>query len=584
MTTQRRGAAFVAVLSAGALALTACGGGSSDTDSDDEGSGDGGTQSGTITVASDTEFTSYNGNSETGNGTWNQFVLNGVLLNFWEYAPEGGAVPFEEYGTYEKTSDDPLTVEYKINEDAVWSDGDPIDCDDFLLDWASSSGYYKTDEVGEDGQPVPLFTAPSSVSYGLVEKPDCEPGAKDFTLVYTEPYADWKLTTSSFLPAHVAAEQGGLTPEEFVAAIKADDQAALAPVAEFWNSGWDMASGQLLDPALIPSSGPYVIDSWDAGQSMTLKANENYWGTPPKTETIVIRFIAQDQQVQALANGEVDVISPQASPDLKASLDGLGDQVEVIEGDLLTWEHLDFNQNAGEVFADPNLREAFAKCVPRQQIIDNLIKPANSEAVVMDLREIFPWDESYETVRDAAVGDKYDEVDIEGAKALVDAAGAAGTEIHIARSETNQRRADTVALIKSSCDQAGFNIVDTPAPDMGQVLGNPAGNQVLLYAWAGSGNLTSGASLYKTGEGQNPFGYSNPAVDAAWDELVVTLDEDRQLDLLTEIETNLWSDLFSIPLYAHPGITAHAPGIEGVVNNAAQTQVSFNMDEWSRSS
>lgn len=490
----------------------------------------------------------------------------------------------EELGTYDKTSDDPLTVEYQINDDAVWSDGEPIDCDDFLLDWATQSGHYLTDEVGEDGQPLPLFTTPSSVAYGLVEKPDCEPGAKDFTLVYTEPFVDWKLTTSDFLPAHIAAEQGGVTSEQLIEAIRADDMATLTAVAQWWNTGWDMQQGQLLDAAMIPSSGPYVIDSWEAGQSMTLKANPEYWGTPPKTDTIVVRFIAQDQQVQALANGEVNVISPQVSVDLRTSLDQLGDQVEVIEGDLLTWEHVDFNQNPGEPFADRNLREAFAKCIPRQQIVDNLIKPVNSEAVTMDLREIFPWDEAYDEVRDAAVGDDFAEPDVAGAKALVDAAGAAGTEVRIARADGNQRRGDTVALIKSSCDQAGFNVVDAPVPDMGQVLGDPSGFQALLFGWAGSGNLASGASIYSTGQGQNPYGYSNADVDAAWAELILTLDEDRQVELLTDIETGLWGDIFNVPLFAHPGITAHSPDVEGVVHNAAQTQVSFNMEQWARTS
>lgn len=582
--TRRRGAAFVAVLSMGAIALSACGGDNdSETDRGDD-TDAGSIESGTISVASDTEYTSYNDLSDTGRGAGNTFIVNGTRQGFWQYAPDGAAVPNEEFGTYEKTSDDPLTVKYHVSPDAVWSDGEPIDCDDFLLDWAARSGHYVTSEVDEAGDPVPLFATRSSVAYGLVEKPDCEPGDKDVTLTYTQPYADWQLATGDFLPAHVAAQQGGIDSEQLVEAVRNDDMAVLAPVAEFWNTGWDMQSGQLMSPELIPSSGPYVIDSWQAGQSMTLKANENYWGTPAKTKTIVVRFIEPGQQVQALANGEVDIISPPASVEITSSLDELGDQVEVIEGNLMTWEHLDFNQNPGEVFADRNLREAFAKCVPRQQIVDNLVTPVNSEAVLMDLREYFPWDEPYDEARETSVGDTYAEPDIAGAQALIQAAGAEGTEVRIARAETNQRRGDTVALIKSSCDQAGFNVVDAPEPDMGVVLGNPAGYQVLLFGWAGSGNLTSGASIYTTNEDQNPYGYSNPEVDAAWDELSVTVDEERQVEVLTEIETALWADLFSIPLFAHPGITAHAPDVEGVQHNAAPTEVSSTMEQWSRRS
>lgn len=587
MTTKRRGMAFFAVLTAGALALSACGG--DDDDSNDSGSGDtetpSGSSGGPITVASDAEFTSYNGNSETGNGTWNTFVLNGVQDSFWDYGPQGEIVPNEAFGTYEMTSEDPLTVLYTFAEDAVWSDGEPLDCDDLLLEWATQGAGYVTEEIGEDGNPIPLFRVPGTTGFDLVAKPTCQPGDKEVEFVYSEPFADWQqVTNTSMLPAHVVAEQAGITPEDLVTAIQNDDLATLAPVAEFWNTGWDMGPGALLDPALIPSSGPYQIDSWEAGQSLTLVANENYYGDPPATDSIVIRFIQQDQQVQALANGEVDVIAPQVNVDLVASLEALGDQVTMITGDEMTWEHLDFNQTPGAVFADPSLRQAFAMCVPRQQIVDNLIAPANPEAVVMNLREFFPWDPEYDQVVGAAYGGEYDEPDIEGASALVEAAGATGTQIRVLRSDPNPRRADTVAAIKASCDQAGFEIIDTPTPDLGAGITDVTSYEVALFAWAGSGVMTSGASLYRTAEGQNPYGYSNPEMDAAWDELVVTTEETRQVELLTEIETILWDDLFSIPLYAHPGVTAHAPDIQGVEQNAAQTQVSFNMEEWSRTS
>ncbi len=585
MTTKRRGMAFFAVLTAGALALSACGG--DDDSSDDSGSGNTESpaeSSGPITVASDAEFTSYNLNSETGNGTWNNFVMNGVVDGWWDFGPQGEIVRNEAFGTYEVTSEDPLTVHYTFAENAAWSDGTPIDCDDALLEWATQSGAYITDQVGEDGQPIPLFAVPGTTGYDLVEKPTCQPGDKEFDFVYSEPFADWEVVTSGYMPAHIAAEAAGMTPEDLVTAIQNDDMEALAPVAEFWNAGWDMEPGALLDPAQIPSSGPYTIDSWEAGQSLTLVANENYYGDAPGTDTIVIRFIPQDQQVQALANGEVDVIAPQVSVDLVASLEALGDQVTLITGDEMTWEHLDFNQTEGALFSDLNLRQAFAMCVPRQQIVDNLIAPANPEAVVMNLREFFPWDPAYEDAVSAAYGGEYDEPDIAGAQALIQASGATNLDVRVLRSDPNQRRADTVAAIKASCDQAGFNIIDTPTADLGTGIIDVTSYEVALFAWAGSGVLTSGASLYRTNEGQNPYGYSNADIDADWTELIVTVDEARQVELLTEIETQLWADLFSIPLYAHPGVTAHNPAIEGVEQNAAQTQVSFNVEEWARTS
>jgi peptide/nickel transport system substrate-binding protein len=40
--------------------------------------------------------------------------------------------------------------------------------------------------------------------------------------------------------------------------------------------------------------------------------------------------------------------------------------------------------------------------------------------------------------------------------------------------------------------------------------------------------------------------------------------------------------VFSIPLFVGNNVTAFSTEIEGVENNASQTGVTFNMDEWSR--
>ena len=57
---------------------------------------------------------------------------------------------------------------------------------------------------------------------------------------------------------------------------------------------------------------------------MTLTRNDKYWGTPATVDEIVLPFITDDtQEPQALTNGEVDVIFPQAQLDLLSQLQGL---------------------------------------------------------------------------------------------------------------------------------------------------------------------------------------------------------------------------------------------------------------------
>jgi peptide/nickel transport system substrate-binding protein len=96
-------------------------------------------------------------------------------------------------------------------------------------------------------------------------------------------------------------------------------------------------------------------------------------------------------QVQALQNGEVDLISPQSTADVLTALkaiDGLTVETNV-EG---TYEHVDLQQGNGGPF-DPatyggdaekahKVREAFLKTIPREKIVSDLIVPLNPDATV----------------------------------------------------------------------------------------------------------------------------------------------------------------------------------------------------------
>ena len=136
MRTKRT--ATLAALSVGALFLGACGSAGGGETAEGDTTEDANLAS-SISVAISQAPDFYNGGTSKSNSVYNTYVDNLVHSNFVEYSPEG-VIRNEEFGTFEKTSDDPLTVKYTINEDAVWSDGTPIDFDDILLNWAAFSG------------------------------------------------------------------------------------------------------------------------------------------------------------------------------------------------------------------------------------------------------------------------------------------------------------------------------------------------------------------------------------------------------------------------------------------------------------
>ena len=544
--------------------------------------GDVETQDGSIaySVGAD-DFLSYNGLQSNTYTTYNSAVADRMFSSFWYFGTDGSIIPNEDFGTYEKTSDDPLTVKYTISDDAKWSDGTPVTAGDFIVHWAANN-----DTVKAEGSETPLF---DSISFEqgkyIPEAPEGEADGKEFTVTYPEPYADWEILISTALPAHIVAKEAGMSFEELVTAAKEKDVEALTPAAEFWNDGWDFSPGELPDASLVPSMGPYKFKDggWQAGQSITLEANPEYWGTPPATKELVLRFADPKTHVQALQNGDLDVIEPQATVDTLQQLEGLGDDVNVQTGDQLTWEHVDYNRGEGSVFADsPELREAFALCLPRQQIVDNLIKPIYADAQVMNLREVFPFQDKYQEVVDEAYPKEMDEPNIEKAKELVEKSGVSTPTVRLGYQAGNQRRTETVALIKSSCDQAGFDVQDANSPVFFKEV-MPAGDyDAALYAWAGSGQKASGANIYQSDGAQNQQSYNNPEVDAAWDKLATSLDENEQLEQTKTIEKLLWEDFQAIPLYAHPGLVGHKADVANVRDTAAQSGALWNVEQWVR--
>ena len=544
--------------------------------------GDVETQDGSIaySVGAD-DFLSYNGLQSNTYTTYNSAVVDRMFSSFWYFGTDGSIIPNKDFGTYEKTSDDPLTVKYTISDDAKWSDGTPVTAGDFIFHWAANN-----DTVKAEGSETPLF---DSISFEqgkyIPEAPEGEADGKEFTVTYPEPYADWEILISTALPAHIVAKEAGMSFEELVTAAKEKDVEALTPAAEFWNDGWDFSPGELPDASLVPSMGPYKFKDggWQAGQSITLEANPEYWGTPPATKELVLRFADPKTHVQALQNGDLDVIEPQATVDTLQQLEGLGDDVNVQTGDQLTWEHVDYNRGEGSVFADsPELREAFALCLPRQQIVDNLIKPIYADAQVMNLREVFPFQDKYQEVVDEAYPKEMDEPNIEKAKELVEKSGVSTPTVRLGYQAGNQRRTETVALIKSSCDQAGFDVQDANSPVFFKEV-MPAGDyDAALFAWAGSGQKASGANIYQSDGAQNQQSYNNPEVDAAWDKLATSLDENEQLEQVKTIEKLLWEDFQAIPLYAHPGLVGHKADVANVRDTAAQSGALWNVEQWVR--
>ncbi len=591
--------ATAAAFGAGALVLAGCAAPEADSGLDE------GTS---VNVAWNQAFYSANGNTSFGNATANNNILSLTHAGFNRFDSTPELVEDESFGSYELTSEDPQVAEYTLAEGLNWSDGEPIDGADLLLNWASQSGalnqadfdpsQFQDPDTGEftDDYPTDIvyFDALLPGLDQVTEVPELSDDGRTITLSYDNPYVDWQNvfgTAGTILPAHVvAAEALGIDdPEEgkqaIIDAIEGGDTAELAAISNTWNTFFNFTETPENEAALV-SSGPYVITELVADQSITLKANPEYTGDrAPSIEEVTIRFIPDPlAAVTALENGEVDVISPQATTDVVAGLEEI-DGVEIITGVEGTYEHIDlqFDQSKSGTFNNPLLREAFLKTIPRQQIVETLVEPIiGDEAQVRNSFLFLPGEEGYEDAVAANGSDAYDEVDIEGAQALIAEAGVASPEVCMLFASDNPRRVNEFALIQESANSAGFNVTDCSSPDWGGLLGTAGAYDASLFGWQTTAVAVADTEAnYVAGGTNNLNFYLNEELDALYDELGQEFDAERQLEIKTEIDSLLWSDFYGTTIFQFPAVSGVSDRVEGVDPSPIAPTIFWNLTEWS---
>ena len=598
----------VALTAVGALVISGCTAGGGEENNDDSGLVEGSS----ITAAWNQAFYSMNGNTSFGNATANNNINYLVLdgFNYYDNTPE--LVKNESFGSYELVSEDPLTVKYTISDDASWSDGTPVDAADMLLHWAANSRSLDTPDfdpadftdpdTGEFTESFPTDVvyfdsgATPTSGLGLVsETPEVGDDGKSITMTYDQPFVDWELTfagVGAMLPAHIVAKKAlelddnEAAKQAILDAIQDEDAAALAPISSFWNSGFNFTE-MPDDPELVTASGPYMISDYVADQYVTLTANPEYAGdNTANIEEITIRFIPDPlAAVQALENGEVDIIQPQATADITTALEGI-DGITVNTGLGGTYEHVDlqFDQgrNPENIFSNPLVREAFMKTIPRQEIVDTLIKPIiGDDAILRDSQLFVPGAEGYDDSAANNTSADYAEVDIEGATALLAESGVTNTEVCILYASNNPRRVNEFSLIQQSANSAGFNVTDCGSEEWGGLLGTPGAYDASLFGWQSTSlGVTNSLPTFETGGINNLNFYSNAEVDEIISQLNVEFDAEAQIELQQEMDRLLWEDFYGVTIFQFPEVTAFSDRVTNIDASILAPTIFWNAWDW----
>jgi peptide/nickel transport system substrate-binding protein len=572
----------VATVAVGSLLLAGCsaGGGSE-------------IQAGTtLTVTQNSGVDTLNPNTGAGNSTYNQDVLylTGSTFNYYDNTPT--LQKNTKFGSYTVVSQSPLTIKYTIADGVKWSDGTAVDASDLLLDWVSSISKYN------DPKGVNFASAAAGSGLDLVtDIPTISADKKSMTMVYSKPFVDWETALVLGVPAHITYEEAfpGTTDaskakDALVKAVQTDDTATLTKLATTWSTAW-VGADTPTDPKLLVSNGAYTVTKMVKDQYVTLTANKDYaWGPLPKLSQITIRFIQDPTaQVQALQNGEVSIISGQATADTVTALKGLKN-VTTTTSATSTYEHVDLTFNnkgpfdpatyGGDASKALLVRQAFLKTIPRQDIVDKLIKPINANAVLANSQTFLPGAAGYDASVAANGSADYMKVDIAGAKADLAKAGVASINVTLLYGKSNTRRASEFALIQASAAQAGITVIDGGNDKWGSKLGDGT-YDAALFAWQFTSLAVTGTQAQLiTGGGSNYSGYSNKDTDSTFTTLSTEFDATKQIALLQEADKNAWADASGVTIFQFPNVTGFSNSVSNVKDAALFPNVFWNYWEW----
>ncbi|WP_297553485.1 ABC transporter family substrate-binding protein [uncultured Corynebacterium sp.] len=182
------------------------------------------------------------------------------------YDGEGNYTPNPDYidDVKEDKKGENTVVTFKINKDATFNDGTPIDWKAFENTWRFNNGKDEDVQVNAtDG-----FERITSVEKGATDK--------DVVVTFDGPYPWWQGLFNELL--HPAID----SPEKF-------DKAYLGK----------------LNPQY--GAGPFKVENVDfKGGTLTLVPNEKWWGDKPKLKKVSFRVMESQATINAFQAGEID--------------------------------------------------------------------------------------------------------------------------------------------------------------------------------------------------------------------------------------------------------------------------------------
>jgi peptide/nickel transport system substrate-binding protein len=525
---------LLVILLALTMVAAACGDDDDDTtgDTTDTTAAGEGEPGGSVVFAAEQWPECLNPVTSCSNASWMHWAVVGhVLPRLMELDENNEFAPSPLLVGEPEVTEDPFTLTYELNPDAVWDDGTPITSEDIAFTWQaylntpgtlSATGYDKIDNIDS-----------SDPQTAVIE--------------FSEPYADW----------------GDLFGGNQWYVLKAE------------HFGGDIAGleNEMLDEMPF-SGGPFIVESFSAEQAVLVR-NDAYWDeerVPLFDQVTMIPRTDTATEVNSLLSGESQAIFPQPSPGIAQQLDE--PNIDYVVGAGSTFEGLWFNAERPPIDSQV-VREAVAYAVDRQAIVDTIMKPIVPEIEVLNcagwVPTVGPWCDNTDFADLTYDPDRAKELLEADGWALggdgVYAKGGQRLSIPWATVTGNVRREDTQQLVIEQAKAAGieFTLDNSDAGDLFENRVPRRDFTMAEFANITSPDPNSINTLYLCAQipteendysGQNFLFLCDEDLDTALEESARTLDEDARLELIQQAGDIVREHVAWLPLYQLPNIVA----------------------------
>jgi peptide/nickel transport system substrate-binding protein len=312
----------------------------------------------------------------------------------------------------------------------------------------------------------------------------------------------------------------------------------------------NVESGQIATHPV--GTGPFAFAGQKSGDSITLKANPNYWGGAPKVPGVTFRFISEPSTaLSALQAGEVDwtdSIPPQRVSQLKSD-----DSIRLAITPSNDYWYLALNQ-AKAPWNDVRVRQAIAYGIDRDAIV-KATSYGTAAANQLAIPKGNPWFTPY---------DRYS-YDTTKAKQLLRDAGIGKQNLDMLVTSEYPETVTAAQVIADNLAPLGIT-VNIRTVDFATWLDeqNSGHFDMLMMGWLG--NIDPDDFYYAqhhTGGTSNAQKFSNPEVDRLLDAARVEINRDARADDYARAATTIADQVSYIYLYNPSVIQAWTPNLSG---------------------